>query len=499
MLIKLTETYTGRDKTALDERLEKATEAVDKMADWKDYATAPKFIELCEAMEKLSPDALNKANKANMHADKLATKISDLQKSWKALGHSESAELHWERFNKAGDIAYAPCALFFKERHDVRTKNLEKREPLVQQMQELVSETNWADNTECKNAESSIRKIDTAWKKIKDVEPGPGTKQWKRLRKARTNVYAKLDVVYASNLELKEELIDKAKKILVAEADDNSFKKLQSIQSEWKKIGITKRKDDQKAWNEFKQTTDSIYEQIQNARKAKRAEENLELKPYRDIIKAIQLLNKNTRDLADADSKFNVLQSEHDALPPMPRSVPEKIVAAVKKDYYRACQEFNRTRERIIKKNKYKALDNLATKARLCSDYEALAIDASQVELDDIKSQIDALEISDNSLRKRFAKRLEKARDTDRASFTQARKLLCIDLEILLDKNSPSEDKSLRMQIQLERMQNGGFGQNKLEKSAQIKKLKLDWYCLPGAEPSSQKKLDERFKSLINE
>ena len=74
---------------------------------------------------------------------------------------------------------------------------------------------------------------------------------------------------------------------------------------------------------------------------------------------------------------------------------------------------------------------------------------------------------------------------------------MCIDLEILLGKDSPTEDKSQRMQIQLERMQKGGFGQERVEKDAVLKKMKLDWYCLPGAEPEIQKTLDKRFKKLI--
>jgi hypothetical protein len=74
---------------------------------------------------------------------------------------------------------------------------------------------------------------------------------------------------------------------------------------------------------------------------------------------------------------------------------------------------------------------------------------------------------------------------------------MCIDLEILQGVESPDEDKSRRMQIQLERMQKGGFGQERIDKQAAVKKLTIDWYCLPGAESGIQEKLDKRFRSLI--
>ena len=496
-VIKISQRYTGKDKTSLDERLEEATEAVDKMADWKNYATAPKFIELCENMEALSPEALLKSNKSNMSADKLATNITKLQKDWKALGFSDSAEEHWERFNKASDVAYAPCDEFFKQRQKVRKNNLADREPLVTQAQSLVSQTNWQDNNECKKALNSIRKIDESWKKIKDVEPGPGTKQWKRLRKAKNSVYEKLDEVYAVNIAFKNELITKSKELLETEVTENTLNTLQSLQSQWKEIGITKRKADQKAWEEFKSTTDAVFEKIKDLRKAKRSAEDEQLKPYRDVIKSIQHLSKSAKNLAEADSNFTKYQTEHDALPPMPRGVPEKVVEGIKKDYQRACGDFDRTRERILQNKKHQALDNLAAKATLCSDLEALTTDATQVEVDDVKAQIDALEITDNELKKRFSKRLDVARVSERKAYTETRKLMCINLEILLGKDSPAEDKSQRMQLQLERMQQGGFGQDRVEKDVVLKKMKLDWYCLPGADPAMQKKLDERFKLLI--
>jgi len=67
----------------------------------------------------------------------------------------------------------------------------------------------------------------------------------------------------------------------------------------------------------------------------------------------------------------------------------------------------------------------------------------------------------------------------------------------LLDQASPEQDKALRMQIQLERMKDTGIGHSLTEKNNALKELKLDWLCLPGAEPTLQKNLDERFNRLI--
>ncbi|MBT8142611.1 MAG: DUF349 domain-containing protein [Gammaproteobacteria bacterium] len=488
-LIKAVSKYTGKDRTALDERLEKATIAIDKMADWKDFATEPKYIELCEAMEKLVG--------SKKHPDKLAKEISKLQEKWKALGHSESADDHWDRFKAAGDKAYAPCDEFFKQRHATRRKNLEQREQFVLQLKELLSKTDWEGDVDYKNVEKTMRHLSNDWQKIKDVEQKAGQKQWKRLRKVKSAIFEKLDVVYDANIALKNELIEKARGLIDAEVKEDSIKKLQYIQKQWKTVGVTRRKDDQKAWKQFKSATDAVYEKIQGIRKEKRAKEDEHLNGYRDINKQIIKIARTAKDLASADSEFERLQKEYKELPPFPRGLPEKLVEGIAKDHKRACADFNKSRDRIIAKGKSQALDNLAKKASLCAQLEALPADTDDEFIAELTSKLEALEISDNVLRKRFAKRLAAARETDRSKYSEPRKLMCIDLEILLGVDSPAEDKAQRMKIQLERMQSGGIGQARVDKAEALKKMQLDWYCLPGAEAEIQDKLDNRFIQLV--
>jgi len=135
--------YSGKDKSSLESRIDKAREMISKMGDWKDFATEPKYIELCDAMEALAGSKL--------HADQLSKDIQTLQQQWKGLGHSEASEKHWERFKEAGDQAYAPCAAFFSERRAAREANLTEREKLVARTQNLLDETPWDGQPDYKN------------------------------------------------------------------------------------------------------------------------------------------------------------------------------------------------------------------------------------------------------------------------------------------------------------------------------------------------------------
>jgi exonuclease SbcC len=482
--------FSGKDKTALDERLEQASEAVQKMSDWKDFVTAPKYLELCEAMEALVDK--------KAHADKLSADIAELQKAWKALGHAECADQYWERFKTAGDKAYEPCAVFFKQRRELRSKNLQTREPIVQKMRELLETTDWDGSPDYKAVEAQLQSIHSAWQKIKDVERGPGQKQWKRLSKLKAKVYEKLDEIYDANIELKNQIIAQTLGMLETDVKEESLAKLQLFQNRWKQVGVTRRKQDQAAWENFKKASDQVYEKIQGVRNVKRAVEDDKINAYRDISRAIQQLAKTAKNLAEADSTFDQLQADYQALPPLPVNLPEKLIKGVESDFRRSSDAFNKARDRIKKSGRAKIFDALANKATLCGQLEAAAIKGDAIAIEELQGAIEDIVISNKELHTRFEQRLAVALEKGRAQAGQDRRLLCIDLEILLGADTPAEDAGLRMKIQLERMKKKGFGHGQAQTADVLKQLKIDWHCLPGAEPKLQDKLNQRFNKLVD-
>ncbi|MFT5571384.1 MAG: exonuclease SbcC [Cryomorphaceae bacterium] len=488
-ITKIAARYASKDKSALDERLEQASELLSKMTDWKDFATEPKFIELCDAMEKLLG--------SKKHADKLAVDISKLQDAWKALGHSDSADKHWERFKKAADGAYKPCAEFFEKRHETRRKNLAQRELVVQRMRELLEKTDWDSEPDYKAIENELQGIHNAWQKIKDVERNPGQKQWNRISKLRAKVYEQLDIVYDANIGLKQGLVKQAKAMLEGDLKTDPIAKLKHLQSKWKEIGVTRRKQDQQTWKEFKLATDSVFAQIQNLRNEMRSEEDAKVEGHRAIIKAIQLLSRNAESLAEADHQFEQLTSEYQALPNFAKGLHEKLIERIEGDYQRAENSFSKTRDLLLSKQKQGAVDLLINKAALCFELEQLGEKAAPEEVSELKDQLDQIEIANKDHRQRMQKRIEHALDQDKSEAGQVRRKLCVDLEILNGVDSPAEDSALRMQTQLERMKTKGLGQGQSQPSEKIKLMKIDWLCLPGAEPSLQASLDKRFSALV--
>jgi len=142
-------------------------------------------------------------------------------------------------------------------------------------------------------------------------------------------------------------------------------------------------------------------------------------------------------------------------------------------------------------------LDTLAAKASLCAELEQLPKTAKPADIEALEAKINALEITNKDYLKRFAKRLKQARNSERDDYAEARRLLLIDCEILLDVESPKEDKDLRLQIQLDRMKQQGIGNTALNVTDKLEALKLDWLCIPGAKANIQKEFDTRFDAMF--
>lgn len=482
--------FEGKDRLALEERFEEARKILGDMGDWKNFATEPKYIELCEAMELLGSSKL--------HPDKLSREMKALQQQWKTLGHSDISEQYWSRFKQAADKVYQPCADFFDKRHKIRKTHLEQRQQYVEQMQKLLEETDWDNSPDYKEAQSSVRSISDSFALIKDVERNAGQKQWKQFSKFKDRVMVKLNVAYEANISLKQQLIKQTEALANAAVKDENLGKLKTLQTRWKQIGITRRNDDQKAWVEFKKQGDIVYNKVQQLRQGQREETDQQLNAYRGIIKDIQKLARTARDLAEADHLFTVLQAQYADLPELPRQLPEKLAEGMQRDYHHACDQFDACHSRLINSNRAQQIEALRQKANFCLQQEALGGSPSEEQLQKISLQWDAVDLHDSVLLRRIKKRRNSAQvATDRVAIGAQRRMLCIQLEIAMGVDSPAEDKALRMQYQLEQMNKSGLGQQIANSAEWVEKMELDWLCMPGAEPKQQKELDARFQRAL--
>jgi DNA repair protein SbcC/Rad50 len=365
-------------------------------------------------------------------------------------------------------------------------------------MQRLLDGTDWDKEPDLKSVLSSLRRISDAFATIKDVERNAGRKQWERFSAIRDQVNSKLDVVCKSNLALKHELIAQAEALAAAPAAEINLVKLKSLQEQWKRIGIVKRNQEQKAWIKFKEQTDLVYNKVQELRRESRDNTDRQLGAYGKVIREIQQLAGTAQDLVEADRQFAALEAQYSELPELPGRLPEKLAEGIQRDYRNACRQFSDCRSRIINNLQGQRMQALRRKADLCARLEALGTSPPEEALREIAQEWDSIALNDAALSRRIEARRNSAQaEMDRAAIGDERRMLCIQLEIALDVESPAEDKALRMQYQLEQLNKSGLGARTRYNAEQLENVEVDWLCKPGAEPERQKELDKRFREVL--
>ncbi|NNE64128.1 MAG: DUF349 domain-containing protein, partial [Gammaproteobacteria bacterium] len=479
-----------REVSALQERYNEALKTLEDMGDWKNYATEPKCRELCESMEKLiDTDGSKEKRYENMKA---------LQRQWKELGYSDVSEQYWPRFKEAADKVYQPCAEYFQQRRQIQKTNLEKRQQFVDQMRDLLETTDWENQPDYKAAQSEFYAISGHFTKIKDVEHRAGQKQWRQFSRTKDQVTARLNVAYDDNIEIKKRLVLQAQQLAESEASQENQDKLKSLQNRWSQVGITRRKQDQKVWLEFKGYCDDVYNNLKSLRRSVRQEHDQQLDSYRKIIRDIQNLAKKAKDMAEADQQFRKIQQEFQELPELPSQIPAKLADAIRRDFAGACAQFEKRRQQMAGDERAQQREALWQKAYLCQQLEAAAQSSSEINLEKFSEQWQAIALDDAALCKRVEARRESAdSDLDRAAIGAERRMLCIQLEIALGVDSPSEDRDLRMKYQLQRMNQSGLGQQLQPDKKWFQNIEQDWLCMPGTEAGEQQILDQRFKRVI--
>lgn len=196
-------------------------------------------------------------------------KLQELQTQWKETGPVSShkyKEIQADYSRAVEDIYYNLKIFRDLQEHDLK-KNLEHKSELIQKLKGLQSLEN------IKEAERLIKIYRNEWDEIGPVPNG----KWEALKHdykvVLDETYVKIKGHYNSleeqkevNLKSKVEIIEKVKQLIdsVSEAKatrwNEATEKIIGFQAEWKSVGRTTEKDNEKIWAEFRILCDSFFE-----------------------------------------------------------------------------------------------------------------------------------------------------------------------------------------------------------------------------------------------
>ena len=449
-------------------------EKLIELRDSKILASTEKKKELIAQMQHMI--------ESKTHASDRSKNISKMHKEWKVLGRSSQNEQLWKEFKKLSDQAYEPCKEYFKERKQQMAENLLKRREVCESIEaqhKLLLESD--SEPEISKLNKILSNSEKDWKAYAPIEQSKirslqkrfyeAVNQLRKLRKSKLSVSAKL----------KQELVSQATELSKAEDNKYAMNEAKRLQQEWKKIGPTSYREDQKYWQDFRAACDKIFN--------KRNESSNELR----------------EDLQKIETRLNEMLDELD-------TIAKKDDTAFRESrvpYQDLTQEFSNSLDPRIKSQRKRLVDRFnSIKRQIDARFRALPDKKQQQLMQAIIEKTSALEDVEKALlgesdAQKFAS-LQQAFDdstwknVDNSGNTEVNELLsirqsavfaaksnselvkqceltedtfrqlCIQAEVRANVDSPAEDKALRMKFQLEQLQSG-FGQTKPDPKQNLK------------------------------
>jgi len=450
----------------------------------------------CARMEALAQESLPPAD--------AAVRIKALQEEWKALGASPAAGELWTRFKTASDLAYQPVAVFRDQQKNQREQRTLNRIRICDDLEAYI-QTLEQTEPDWKLVEKTLRLARKEWRDNRIKDRKPDRKLEARFTELVSVISARLDTEYDRNASAKEALIEKITALAAEPVTQHSVNQSRRLLTAWKQTGIMRRKQDQALWEQFNEQSRTIHQQHRAKERDKNDAALAHVKSARDIIKALKTLAR----ASEPDEKaFAKLQEQFQVLP----EFPEKDRKILLRDYDQASQAFARLRDEVSSRTAAHEISELARRRELCESLEALigtALSDTEVaaNIAAVESQWeDGAVVLPKDWERRIQKRrqnaeqaLQNGQKPDYEAAEQARKMLCIQAEIAADKESPAEDKALRMEYQLSKLQ-AGLGASALQDNASVRReLEIDWQCLPPVRPSLVDVFDSRFNAVIQQ
>ena len=447
-----------------------------ELRDWQGYAVTPKKEQLCEVMESLID--------SDLAAPHLAKRIHQLQQEWRELDATDPFHSHalWKRFKAASDSAYQPCEQHFAEQKQLRADNLQQRRQLCTQLQQFIADTDWTA-PDWPQVELISRTAKQQWRSYAPVDRTPGKEIQSSFNSLLKQLDGQLKTHRQHNAEAKHALLDQATALGQANDLQTTVEQVKMLQRQWKEIGSTFHSVERTLWPQFREACNQIFAQL------KQHQSNHAKQP--DPQQLLQLCEQ----LENVQSAPTPLQQMIELLHSAEQAYAEfdstaQLPSQLKQRFSKACEFIRQQQIRfdnLIHSDHFQALQRKVT---LCEHLEAMLL-SGVIEEDKLlqvqhswHQGLQPTEPYAAMIEQRYQTTLllleqEEAVPTVMSESEQLLRQLCIRLEIALNQPSPEEDQALRLEYQMQRLQQAIEQRSQAPLPVDLKTLELEWMCIP--------------------
>ncbi len=470
---------------SIQAKLEDFEAQLIKLGDWHEFAVTPKKEALIEQMRTLA--------NTNINPENLATKIHDLQDSWKEVskGAQQQDDDLWQQFQQASAIAYAPCKDFFEAQAAAREANLTKRRELVGQLHQYLDGYDFT-NAIWKDVEQTLKTARAEWQNYWPVPRKAGNDLQKEFESLMEQLFGKITHEYETNKQAKQQLIDQATTLSNIEDTRAAADQIKQLQAQWKNIGKSWPREEHQLWQEFRSHCDAIFAKRNQAFEAAKEQRQAIVTTAESIIGHLHQFAENTLEqINGAKEEIEKLENEFTAL-----ELPKEANKILQQKFTTAVNAIAAQRDNARHQAEAQSWIDLFSALDAIREYEIArlsntAADALTSQKEALRQRIEQVTRWPSGTQQAVQQRLTKA-DTLTNEEQQHNggllRILTIRAEILAGMESPESDKPARMNYQVQLLQQG-LGQ----RDSQFEPLLLEWIALGGIERAIYSELLARF------
>jgi hypothetical protein len=472
-LRKQLEKIDSNKTKSLQAQFQLSLQSFNELKDWQGFATLPKFEQLCADMTALVNTDINPKEKADA--------IRELQEQWKSLGSlpdQKQQQALWQQFKQASDLAYEPCQAYFAEMAKLRTYNLEQRTIICEQLEQFFTNNDW-ENANWKSVQQILDKAHDEFKKFSPVNHTDKKAIMQRFHDATSNIHDQLVEHFKFNAAQKQALIDDVKALHDAQDIVQAIEQCKALQNEWKEKGNAGRAERQ-LWSDFREQCDALFEKRNAASQARKQHFDENINKANALIDTAKQLTG--ADVADASTQLNDITQELNSL-----ELPAKVKQATSK----VLSDIKHLLNQEAKNQKRQAQHALWINAQQLAQSLGQAEQRGQIDSDVLADDLESTELP-AQVKTILQTRLNSVNENNKDTLER----LCLELEILLEVESPAAEQSTRMSLQVERLQKN-MGQSLPSLESQLEDLQCRWFAI-NAQNADYDTLHARFFDTLN-
>ncbi|MCC5928841.1 MAG: DUF349 domain-containing protein [Cyclobacteriaceae bacterium] len=304
-------------------------------------------------------------------------KDAALRKFVEGGGEADGFEFTFDELDHRFTAAYNELrerrSKFYNSLEEQKERNLAAKMAILEKLRGIV------DSDETQASVKEIKDIQEEWKNVGPVPPQQVKNLWANYNALIDRYYDKRSIYFElkeldrkKNLEIKNEIVDKAERLSQLDNIKDAIKDLNDLHEEFKHVGPVPADEQEALWQRFKTASDAVYARRKEFYDSLKDELNKNLEAKQVLADKVQEFSDfNSDKITDWNAKTKAileLQKQWEAIGGLPREAAREV----NKKFWNAFKSFFNHKGQFFKKIEESRLDNLKQKEALVEKAEAV-------------------------------------------------------------------------------------------------------------------------------